>query len=49
MRAGEFTVDVIVLCVNVGDRIQKTLQVVVCILEIFVVVCFMLFIFVITT
>lgn len=28
MRAGEFTVDVIILCVNVGDRIQKTLQVV---------------------
>jgi len=43
MRAGEFTVDVIVLCVNVGDRIQKTLQVIVCILDIFVVFFFYAF------
>ncbi|XP_063409247.1 venom factor-like [Mytilus trossulus] len=28
MRAGEFTIDVIVLCYNVGDRVKKTLRVV---------------------
>ena len=31
MRAGEFLIDVIVLCVSLGDRVQKTLRVVVCI------------------